>query len=379
MKLAYVTTHDSSDVEAWSGLVHQIRGALSSSGCDIVTIDNLLEGWSARTTARRLYYEKIALKQFRREREPSILRFYASQVANELASLDCDVVFSPGTLPIAYLRTDRPIVFWTDATFRGMVDFYPGFTNLCADSIRRGEEAEQHALSQCRLAIYCSEWAASTALRHYMVDPEKVRIVPFGANMRGLRDVGEVAGVLASKDWDTCRLLFVGVDWVRKRGDFAVAVAELMNQHGLRTELNVVGCHPPRAVPDFVKVHGYASKTSRQGAETLERLFRECHVLLHPCLAECFGVVLAEAGSYALPCATANVGGTSSVVKNGVNGQLFNADDGLLEYAKYIQGVFESKDEYERLAFSSFNEYAERLNWAVAGRRVRELIEEVLL
>jgi hypothetical protein len=378
MRVAYVTRHRSSNVEAWSGLNHHIRRALSLSGCHIDAIDNLSGTPSLISAAKRLYYEKIALKSYSAEREPLVLRSYATQVQNALASLDCDVVFSPGTLPLAYLETDTPMVFWTDSTFAGMVDFYPGFTNLCEANIKQGNYVEQEALNRCCLAIYSSEWAASTALRHYAVDARKVKVVPFGANVDGLQSPDEVARVTRERSAEVCRLLFVGVDWIRKAGDFAVSVAELLNRQGVPTELNVVGCSPPREVPAYVKVHGYLSKAHELGARRLRRLFSECHFLLHPSRAECFGLALAEASAFALPSLAARVGGTASVVTDGVNGRLFGLDDAADAYCAYIRTLFASRDEYLRAASAAFREYAERLNWTVAGKHVCELIEEAI-
>ena len=100
-------------------------------------------------------------KNYLRDREPLTLRSYAKQVERQLSRIKPDIVFSPGTKPIAYLRTDKPIIFWADATFDGMVDFYPEFTNLCDETMRNGRAMEQAALSNCRLAIYASEWAAT--------------------------------------------------------------------------------------------------------------------------------------------------------------------------------------------------------------------------
>jgi glycosyltransferase involved in cell wall biosynthesis len=375
MRIAYVTTHESSDVEAWSGLSHHIRQALCQTGLDVCTIDNVSPVEGVISLIKRLYCEKVELKRFHAEREPSSLRVCASQVESALASLDCDVVFSPGTLPIAFLKTEKPIVFWTDSPFAGMVDFYPNYRNLCKASLRAGNEVEQRALNQCRLAIYSSEWAASTALRHYRVDEGRVKVVPFGANVDGLQCVDEVARITAAKNRDVCRLLFVGVDWARKAGDFAVSVAEHLAQ-STPVELHIVGCVPPRRLPDFVTVHGYLSKATEPDAEALSRLFRASHFLIHPSRAECYGLALAEASAFGLPALTANVGGTSSVITDGVNGHLFNLDEGPSAYCACVQRLFASRDDYDRLALSSFKEYQRRLNWTVAGRRVRELIEE---
>ena len=121
MKIAYVTTYDASDIHAWSGLGFYIHQVLRASGFDLECIGNLSArpgryfGWKHRFYARRS-------RNYMMDRDPLLLRSYARQVKAALSDIDADVVFSPGTIPIAYLKTDKPIVFWTDATFDGMVD-----------------------------------------------------------------------------------------------------------------------------------------------------------------------------------------------------------------------------------------------------------------
>ena len=64
-----------------------------------------------------------------------------------------------------------------------MLNFYPEFSNLCNETIRNGNGMEQAALSNCELAIYSSEWAAASAINNYQVDREKIKVVPYGANL----------------------------------------------------------------------------------------------------------------------------------------------------------------------------------------------------
>jgi glycosyltransferase involved in cell wall biosynthesis len=377
LRIAYVTAHSVSDIKAWSGLVYYIHKALEASGIQIHTIDKFAGGNSLTSIAKKLLYEKVLLKKYLLGRDPALLRSYATQVERALASLECDLVFSPGTLPIAYLQTDKPIVFWTDASFAGMVDAYPGYTNLSRKSIRCGNETERTALSSCSLAIYSSEWAASTAVQNYGVDPRKIAVVPFGANTDGHRTTGDIARITEAKKFDVCKLLFVGCDWVRKRGDFVLAVTELLNRSGVKTELNIVGCTPFADTADHVKVHGFVSKETEQGRRKLDRLFSESHFLILPSRAECYGLVLAEASSYGLPCVASNVGGISTVIRQGANGVMFSVEEGAHKYCEHIQSVFSSRSDYEKLALSSFQEFSQRLNWAVAGKRVHDLIEKL--
>jgi glycosyltransferase involved in cell wall biosynthesis len=376
MKIAYVTTYDPSDVHAWSGSGNYILRALQDTGLQTETIGNVRDRRTIRLKLKEAYYAKILSKRYLRDREPTVLMDYASQVEKRLTSIHYDIVFSPGTIPIAYLQTEKPIVLWTDATFAGMIDFYPEFTNLCTETIDNGNKMEQLALSKCRLAIYSSEWAANTAIRHYDVDPAKIKVVPFGASIRCTRTLNDIDKNVENKSFDICKLLFLGVDWHRKGGDKALVVANLLNQRGIRTELHIVGCNPPSSSPSFVTHHGFISKKTEEGTQHLERLLSESHFLILPARAECYGVVFAEASSFGLPSLATKVGGIPTAIHDGKNGRTFPLDETPEKYCDYIEYFMSSRKSYKELALSSFQEYSEKLNWLLAGRRVLALIQE---
>ncbi|MCZ8068258.1 MAG: glycosyltransferase family 4 protein [Microcystis sp.] len=377
MKIAYVTTYDSSDVHAWSGLGSYILRSLQDVGIQTESIGNLREGniWALQSRLKKIYY-KLQSRQYLRDRETGLLKYYAAQVTKRIAPLHPDIVFSAGTIPIAYLQTEQPIVFWTGSTFAGMINFYPEFTNLCSETIQNGNKMEQLALSRCRLAIYSSEWAANSAIHNYDVDPAKVKVVPYGANMNNDRDLNEIDKIIDKKDFDTCKLLFVGVDWHRKGGNKALTVAELLNKRGLRTELHIVGCTPPFSPPPFVKNHGFISKKTEEGRKHLEQLFSDSHFLILPSQAECFGVVFAEASSFGLPSLATKVGGIPTAIQDGKNGWTFHIDETPEKYCDYIERFMISKDDYRGLALTCFQEYSERLNWHSVGTKVYDLMQE---
>ena len=376
MRIAYVTTYNSSDIHSWSGSGYYILRTLQTCGFQTKTIGNLRDNYIFISKMKNALYSKILSKAYLRDREPALLKNYATQVESALVRIGCDVVFSPGTLPIAYLRTDKPIVFWTDATFAGMIDFYPNFSNLCTETIKNGNKMEQLALSKCHLAIYNSEWAAKPAIQKYNVDSAKVKVVPFGANIDCNRNLQDINIIIDNKNFDTCKLLFLGVDWFRKGGDMALKIADLLTQRGIRTELHLVGCNPPVSPPHFVRQHGFISKTTEEGRRFLGKLMAESHFLILPSRAECCAVVFAEASSFALPSLATNVGGISTAIHSGNNGQTFPLDASPEKYCDYIERFMSSKQEYRELALSSFAEYTERLNWLSAGRKVRDLIQQ---
>lgn len=376
MKLGYATSYDSGDMAKFSGLGYCIWQALAAQGMDITWIGGLEEKYHYLVALKDRFYSHFSNKKYYRDREIFVSRDYARQIIGKLSDVEVDVIFSPGTIPIAYLNTDKPIVFWGDSNFGAMHNFYPDFTNLCRKTIENGNKIEQEALNRCALAIYSSNWAAETAIDNYAVDPNKVKVVPFGANLQGAKDIHEVERLISRRLHNQCKLLFVGIDWHRKGGEIALKVTEELNRKGLKTELAVVGCRPECQVPlpDYVKIYGFISKNDSDGLKRLKKLFSESHFFIMPSRFEAYGVVFCEANSFGVPCIGSDVGGIPTIIRNDVNGKLFSPDDEIADYCAYILKYLSDFSQYRNLALSSFEEYQTRLNWKVSGRVVKGLL-----
>jgi glycosyltransferase involved in cell wall biosynthesis len=377
VKIAYVTSYDADDVRNWSGLGFFIRKALIDAGLEVETMRPRASRFSPGITARRVFSGRARGQGYLWSRDPALLRRQADDIARQLAGSDVDVVFSPGTLPIAYLDEARPIVFWADATFDLMLDLYPGFINLTSASKAAGTRADAGALARASLALYASDWAARSARETYGASPGKVEVVPFGANLHEAIEPSLVARLISERPRDVCRLLFVGVDWTRKGGDLAVKVTQELNAGGLPTVLTVAGCEPdiPADLRRIVDVRGFVDKSTEWGRAELQSLFAESHFLILPSEAECYGLVLCEANAYGVPCLASSVGGIPTIIRNGVNGRLFDDRNDGSSFAQFVLSVFGDHVRYQALAHTSYEEYRARLNWQVSGARVRELLE----
>jgi glycosyltransferase involved in cell wall biosynthesis len=352
--------------------------ALEHDGLDVELIGPLAEPFSRLWTAKARLYRKVLGSTYERERQPWLLRQYGRQVRASLVSGCYDVVMSPGTIPISYLETVTPVVFWTDATFGGMTDFYGSFTNLAAETLRDGNAAERAALERCSLAIYSSDWAAATAARHYSVDSSRLRVVPFGANLPYEPAAADVTFAVDRRPMDECRLLFVGMEWGRKGGDTAVEVAGELVRRGVRATLTVIGTAPPPDSPPFVRYEGFLDKRRPGDLDRYAALLMEAHFLIVPSRAEAFGIVFAEASAFGVPSLAVRVGGVPTVVRDGINGHLFEPGSSPAAYADCIQGLLSRPAVYRSLASSARSEYQARLNWASAASRVHSMLLELV-
>src|ERR1039458_142600 len=207
------------------------------------------------------------------------LRSYANQLKQQMKRNPVDVILSIGTPAFTLLECDEPIVFYADAVFHMMPGYYSGiWDKLTGSAIRRGIWQEERALERCTIGAYSSSWAAKGAQEH--TRPDKIRVVHFGASMPVYHDMETVQKWVSERldrQPSECRLLFVGVDWVRKGGAIAVETARLLNEMGVRTVLTIVGCQPDEEVPDYVDVLGYLNKRSPEGRESLEEQIGRAH------------------------------------------------------------------------------------------------------
>ncbi|MBS3026832.1 MAG: glycosyltransferase family 4 protein [Dolichospermum sp. DET50] len=380
MKIAYVTTFDSRtlcDHNNWSGINYYIGQSLKNQSIPIEYIGPLEEKLALQFVSKfKSRYHKYLGKNYIKYIEPLILRDYGRQISQKLNSIKTDVAFSAGSDAIAYLECHQPIVFWADATFANLIDFYPVYSNLCEESVQNAHLIQGISLKKSKLAIYSSEWAAQTAIDYYQADPEKVKVVPFGANIESNLSLDEIKTLIESRPTNQCKLLFLGVDWFRKGGDVALKVARKLNYSGLKTELTIVGSQPSveEALPDFVKPLGYISKSNPEGKKKIYQLISNSHFLILPSRADCTPIVFCEANSLGVPCLSRRVGGIPTMIKDDLNGKLFNTDSDISEYCEYIKNVFTNYTQYKKLALSAFNEYESRLNWRVAGQKIRDLL-----
>ena len=383
MKLAYVTTYDSRQLTGsneWSGTGYYIAQALKSQSIDMNYIGPLdyPVHFKAIKKIKRHYYEFLHHKNYQKDPDPQTLKNYARQIKDRLPKNSQEIVFSATVNPIAYLECDNPIAFWADGTFAGISEFYPHYSNLPKKVANNWHRMERLALEKCNLAIYSSNWAARSAIDFYGADPNKVKVVPFGANIEHSFEYDDIKQAIESRPSNICKLLFLGVDWIRKGGDTAYLVAKQLNELGLKTELTVVGCQPQidEPIPQFVKPLGFIKKSTSEGKEQLNKLILESHFLILPSLADCTPIAFPEANSLGVPCLSTGVGGIPTIVRDDENGKLFAPHSNIQDYCDYIQQLFSNYSQYKSLAYSSFNTYKSRLNWQIAGQKAKELLSK---
>lgn len=378
MKILFVSLASLQKPHIWSGTHYHMARALQKEADEFVAVDDMSLTNRAMNFLKQGYYKFLKGKRFDAYRDPAVIGAFSRRVEQAIQLHKPDVVVSHSSIPIALVQGETPIVFWTDACFSGMIDFYDTFSNLADETIKHGHQMEQAALDRCNLVIYSSEWAAQSAHKYYRIDKEKIKIAEFGANLSVVPAAKEVYDSIQAKSMEVCQLIWFGTNWVRKGGDVANETAQLLNNAGLKTELVVIGCDPPEEIRELphIRTMGFVDMTSDAGASLIRDELAQAHFLILPTIADCTPHVIGEVNAFGVPCLINEVGGTASMVHEGTNGHLFPLGGGAGLYAETIQGYIRQPLDYLELAKKSRETFDQRLSWQVLAKKVCEFVSD---
>jgi len=379
MKITYATTFNAQDVHQWSGTPFHMSQNLAAAGHHLEYIGPLKKKLPVGFKLKQVFKKWIAAQRESPRFNRVAAHYYSQQAATLLRERPGDVVLAPQMNPIAFLDCKQPIVLWTDAVYSSLVGFYPAFSKHSHQTILQGNEITHACLSRCHLAIFSSEWAARAAIELYGARREKVKVVPFGANIQSAHNYSEAQSWVKARANQPLKLLFIGKRWEQKGGPLVLEVVQALHKAGEPVELTILGCHPPQkeTLPSYIHCLGFISKRTPEGLAKITQLLQESHFLFVPSQGEAYGIVFCEANAYALPCLTTYVGGISTIVKDHINGMTFPLEATAAEYCNYLTSFMRHPDHYTELALSSFHEYETRLNWKSAVQSVTRLMEEM--
>ena len=381
LRLGFITSTEPLDRRSWSGVHYSIFRALERNVGEVVALGPVAMRWPFAIMDRLNSWilKPTTGKRYQYGWSIAVARWYAFVFGRRLARQRFDLLVAPASFTeIAYLRSGVPIIYIEDSTLCQLIDFYPGLTGLLTVSKAELNHLERRALKQASLVCYSSEWAAESARTEYGAEPTKLVVIPFGANYPDPPSRAETLRHAPAFD-GTCRLLFVGGEWVRKGGDIAYATMEALQRLGVPTVLTVVGCSPASATafknPNLV-MKPFLNMGQEADRRNLHELFSAADFFILPSRAECAAIAFCDANAFGLPVFTTDVGGISSFVRHGVNGYMLPASATGEDFAKEIKRVLDDPACYQRLRQQSRLEYERRLNWDTWAQKLLAAIEE---
>ncbi|MGF1474607.1 MAG: glycosyltransferase family 4 protein [Geminicoccaceae bacterium] len=373
MKIIYAYEGDAENINVQSGRPYAVLRQLERLGHQVVRAFPLEQHWRYLFAWKYLPH-RYQGSIYRPDREPLYLRSLARQVVRRTKHADADLIMAPGSHVLAHLETDLPVVYFADATFANVLDFYDSFENCAAEYVEQGHDQEQRVLTRCAAAIFPSSWAAESAVTAYAADPERLHIVPFGSNLQPpAKD--QARTMVRNRASDRLNILFVGRDWHRKGGDIVLDACTDARRRGIPVELDIVGVAKlPYQTPSWTRVHGLLDKRASDQLARLTTLFGQAHLLFVPSRAENYGMTFCEAAGFGVPALTTAVGGIPTIVTHGKTGFTLPAHAEACAYADILADLYRSPERLVSLANACLDDYHARLNWDAFGDRLEAIL-----
>lgn len=365
MRIAFLSSLDPENIRNWSGTLYYMYHQLQKKH-QVTWV-----GGDLMAYARKKQQEKSGYSLYRILIGHSA--FFGKILSHFFLRESYDLIFCRDDFFLADLITDIPVIYIGDTTYRLFRSYDPKPYHTWD---RISDDLERRSIQKADRLVYSSEWAANSAVTHYGADPEKVTVLEFGANL----SVPEPFPFGKTIRDGQCHLLFIGREWERKRGQFALEVYQALKKlSDCTVSLSLVGCTPPFEIEDDgVMVYPDLDKRKVQDCVFLDSLFRKSHFLIAPTCFECYGIVNCEAAAYGLPVMTSDVGGIPQIIHSGENGYLFSLSDTPDIYAQVIHGLLQNIAEYEQMSGNALESYRTRLNWERWGKVMDGIMEQLV-
>lgn len=371
MKIGFISIWDLNDRKGWSGTISNLSDILSKEYgiVPIVVEKNKIEQ-CMKAIDFICSFGKRKNGFFRQ-------KYVAQHFYKKIRDSDCDVYFAPAQSELISfgIPTDKKLIYLSDAVFRLMVGYY--WSDLDPRTEHYLDNCEKAALKRADAVIFASEWAKAGAMKFYQTNPQKIHVLPFGANL-----IDKYQGYQeCDSNNNTIRLLLVGVDWERKGIDIAIDCVRALNkmQKKYSFDLTIIGVKQPtgQEYESYIHILGRLNKNIPEEYERMISYYQESDLFLLPTKAECAGIVFAEAAEYGLPSVTHKMGGVESYVEDGVTGRCLPLGSTGEDFAAAILEIIEN-GRLEAYSKAARAKYERELNWDSWLKSFDTILEDLL-
>lgn len=383
MKVLFISTSSTSDDRrSWSGTVYQSFQRLVKAGLEV---DYL----SVMRDYKETFMDKLICTYWLRI--PGLFgkltrmdeAYYTVRVFRQtLKKIDYtpyDIIFVPTHIAIVNAipkNVKAKIVHLVDATVDSLFGYYGEFSNLWFHNYWEAHILGKRAFRRSDLIIASSDWCKQNAIKQYGIDPDKITVVEFGANI----DDADIPEIKRRYDKNKpLRIYWSGVNWIRKGGNVAFDCCKELRKRGYEVEFHITGMKIlPEGIANhpWVFNHGFLNKNISEEYHQLINIMANQDIFLFPSIAECSSIALCEANAFGLPCFVYDTGGTANYVQDGYNGYMLPSTAHSIDFANRIEKSIKD-GELENLSINSHKNYQSLLNWNVWSSKVAKALDQI--
>lgn len=401
IRVGMISLSDLDDPNPISGMPFHMAIALRAQGIEVIPIPAQKYTQSERPFHRRaidraMWIHKkrtpMGIKRFIDTLLPIIPRYAAQRRARTLSAcaqanlerlqsegVHFDALFGCCVSSALYdLKTELPVIYFSDATSPMLQSTYPLLARR-GQAYRDARRAiEEHALRRVRVAVFAAPSTQHSAIHDFGLPESQTRVVAMGAHV-GPSNPEAVTAPTEAPTRESCELLIVAADPIRKRVDLATETAEILRERGINATLHVVGPGTTRSRgSSAVDSVGPLRLSDPEDRVRHQALLASCHLQLLPSLGEAFGIAPAESAHFARPSLVAEAGGLPFVVLDGDTGIVLPVDARASDWADAIERLVDDPDAYRLMSSRALERAQSELNWGAWGAQLRTIIEQTL-
>lgn len=365
MKIAILSRADLEDRTYWSGTAESVYSKLKQSRkFKIIKIDKLNNALRKIFALKREYLKYIKKIKFDESYNEYVSKNFANQIEIKLEKYrNIDFLLTFDSSLVAYVKTDIPIVLWTDMLYSDYYKHYFNQKKIYRNTIKSIKSIEKKALNNCNKIILASDWAALKAKHKYKKLNDKFYLLHYGPNFKRDINPNKIDKFIFKRSQKILNLVTLSVDWKRKGLSKIIKLNNLINKKGIKSKLRIIGINKKNVKNQNIETINFINKNTKEGENKISKYLLNSHFHILFSNAEAYGVSLIEANSRGVPNVSLKVGGISQIVKNGLNGMIFEKNSNLKLIADNIIKIFKNNRKYTKLAKSSYDQYNKNFSY----------------
>ena len=383
MKVLFISTSPTSDDRrAWSGTVYQAFKGLERAGFEVDYLSAMRDYRQTFMDKLRCTYWLRVPGKFGKQTRMDESFYTVGIFKHTLKKFDYsgyDVIFVPTHIAIvnALPKNIRAkVVHLVDATVDSLFGYYTEFSNLWFHNYWEAHILGKRAFRRSDMIIASSEWCRQNAIRQYGIDPDKIKVVEFGANI----DMKDIPAIDRRYEPSMpLRIYWSGVNWERKGGDIAMDCCKVLIERGYAVEFHITGMKSlPQAIKNLPWVfdHGFLDKNIQEEYHRLIEIMSGQDIFVFPSRAECSSIALCEANGFGLPCFVYDTGGTANYVENGKNGYMLPLSAAGKDFADKIDDCMRN-GRLAAMSVAARKKYETDLNWKCWSDKLKHELENI--
>jgi glycosyltransferase involved in cell wall biosynthesis len=252
----------------------------------------------------------------------------------------------------------RPLVIYTDHTIASHREYLHSDPRLFRSKTLL--ELERALYLRADRILVSAAHVEQTLIRSYGCDAKRIATILIGANVK------EAASSDALERYAAGRILFVGIDWVRKGGPTLLSAFDKVADNFPEATLTIAGCSPELS-------HPRARATGLISRADVATLFAGSSIFCLPSVVEPSAVASVEAMAFKLPVVATTVGGFPGMVEDGETGVLVPPNDSTA-LAGALTGLLADPKRARALGQAGFRRGRDLFTWDAVGARLHAQI-----